>query len=166
MNWYALYTRARHEKKVFESLMEKGVEAYVPMIMKVSQWKDRKKKIETPLFSSYVFVRIDLKDRFDALQTNGVIRIISFGGVPAAIPDWQIDQLKKVIAHPDTLELETYLREGDWVIITDGPFSGVRGILRELRNETRVVINIDGIFQSASFVVEKEFVEKIENAPS
>ncbi len=166
MNWYALYTRPRHEKKVYDQLMEKGVEAFLPLIETVRQWKDRRKKVQMPLFSSYVFVRIELKDRLRALQTHGVVRMVSFGGVPAAIPDWQIEQLRRVIRHPDTLQLETYLNEGDWVEIVDGPFRGIRGILRELRGETRVVINIDGIYQSASFVVDKALVRKIEGKES
>jgi len=121
MNWYALYTRPRHEKKVFEQLTEKGVESFLPVVERMRQWKDRKKKVQIPLFNSYVFVKIDLKDRYTSLQTYGVVRLISFGGKPAAIPDWQIEQLQRVIEHPDTLELENYLREGDWVEVVDGP---------------------------------------------
>lgn len=162
MNWYALYTRPRSEKKVFEMLTEKGVVSFLPLIEQVRQWKDRKKRVKLPLFTSYVFVRIDLSDRYKVLQTDGVVRMVSFGGVPAAIPDWQINQLRRVIEHPDTLQLENYFREGDLVEVTSGPFSGIKGRLREIRGETRVVINIDGIFQSASFVVEKRLVRKVE----
>ncbi len=161
MEWYALYTRPRHEKKVYEQLLEKQIEAFLPMVERVRQWKDRKKRVMMPLFNSYVFVHIDLKDRFDALRTKGVVRMVSFGGVPAAIPDWQIEQLRRLIEYPDTLQLEEYLREGDWVEVVDGPFRGIKGRLREMRNETRVVINIDGIYQSASFVIDKSLVRKI-----
>ncbi len=165
LHWYALYTRPRHEKKVYDQLVEKGVTSFLPLIEQVRQWKDRKKRIMMPLFSSYVFVRIHLKDRYTALQTHGVVRMVSFGGKPAAIPDWQIEQLKQVIQRPETLRLENYLREGDLVEVIHGPFKGIRGRLRELRGETRVVINIDGIYQSASFVVEKELIRKIEEVP-
>jgi transcription antitermination factor NusG len=162
MNWFALYTRPRHEKKVYELLIEKGVDAFLPTVEKVRQWKDRRKKVEMPLFNSYVFVRIDLKDRYYSLQTHGVVRLVAFGGKPAMIPNWQIEQLQQVIKHPETLELENYLREGDWVEVTAGPFSGVKGRLKEVRGQTRLVINIDGIYQSASFVIEKDLVEKID----
>jgi transcription elongation factor/antiterminator RfaH len=162
MNWYALYTRPRHEKKVYDMLLLKDVEAFLPLIEKVRQWKDRKKKIEVPLFTSYVFIHIDLKDRFEALQTRGVVRLVSFSGHPAAIPDWQIKQLQQVIKYPETLQLENYLREGDWVEVTTGPFQGIKGILKELRGETRVVINVEGIYQSASFVIDKSLVERID----
>ncbi len=162
MKWYALYTRPRHEKKVYNQLIEKGVVAFLPVVERVRQWKDRKKRVEMPLFNSYVFVRIDLKDRYYSLQTHGVVRLVSFGGNPASIPDWQIEQLQQVIKHPDTLELEHYLREGDWVEVTAGPFKGVKGRLKELRGQTRLVINIDGIYQSVSFVIDKDQVEKME----
>lgn len=162
MKWYALYTRPRHEKKVYDQLIEKGVVAFLPVVERVRQWKDRKKRVEMPLFNSYVFVRIDLKDRYYSLQTHGVVRLVSFGGNPASIPDWQIEQLQQVIKHPDTLELEHYLREGDWVEVTTGPFKGVKGRLKELRGQTRLVINIDGIYQSVSFVIDKDQVEKME----
>jgi transcription antitermination factor NusG len=162
MKWYALYTRPRHEKKVYDQLIEKEVDAFLPVVERVRQWKDRKKRVEMPLFNSYVFIRIDLKDRYYSLQTHGVVRLVSFGGKPASIPDWQIEQLQQVIKHPETLELENYLREGDWVEVTAGPFKGVKGRLKELRGQTRLVINIDGIYQSASFVIDKALVEKIE----
>lgn len=134
----------------------------MPLIERVHQWKDRKKRVSTPLFTSYVFIKIELKDRYYSLQTHGVVRLVSFGGKPATIPDWQIEQLKQVIEHPETVKLEHYLREGDWVQVIDGPFRNIKGRLKELRGETRVVINIDGIYQSASFVIDKSLVEKTE----
>ena len=162
MPWYALYTRPRHEKKVYEALVEKGIEAFLPLIKTLRQWKDRRKWVEMPLFNSYVFINIDYRDRFPALQTKGVVRIVAFGGVPATIPDWQIQQLKRIIEYPETLQPETYLKEGDFVEVIDGPFRGIRGYLREIRGETRVAILIDGIYQSASFVVDRSMVKKIE----
>ncbi len=161
MPWYALYTRPRHEKKVYEALIEKGIEAFLPLIKTLRQWKDRRKWVEMPLFNSYVFVNMEYRDRFTALQTKGVVRLVAFGGVPATIPDWQIQQLKRLIEHPETLRTETYLKEGDYVEVIDGPFRGIRGYLREIRGETRVAILIDGIYQSASFVVDRSMVKKI-----
>ncbi len=161
MPWYALYTRPRHEKKVFEALQEKGIEAFLPLIKTLRQWKDRRKWVEVPLFNSYVFVNIEYRDRFAALQTRGVVRIVAFGGTPATIPDWQIQQLRQVIEHPETLQAETYLKAGDYVEVVSGPFRGIRGYLREIRGETRVAILIDGIFQSASFVVDRSMVKKL-----
>lgn len=162
MAWYALYTRPRHEKKVYEQLDEKGIAAFLPMVKSLRQWKDRRKWMEMPLFNGYVFINIELKNKIDALQTHGVIRMVSFGGTPASIPDWQIKQLKQVISQPETLRLEQYLKEGDAVEVIEGPLKGTKGYLREIRGQTRVAILIDGIYQSASFEVQKQFVKKID----
>jgi transcription elongation factor/antiterminator RfaH len=161
MAWYALYTKPRHEKKVEQQLTEKGVTAFLPMTKSLRQWKDRRKWVELPLFTGYVFINILLKNKIEALQTHGVVKIISFGGVPAEIPDWQIEQLKRVISQPETLKLEQYLKEGDAVEVIEGPLKGVKGYLREIRGETRVAILLDGIYQSASFEVQKQFVKRI-----
>jgi transcription elongation factor/antiterminator RfaH len=161
MPWYALYTRPRHEKKVYEQLTEKGIVAFLPMIKSLRQWKDRRKWVEMPLFNSYVFVSIDLKNKLSALQTHGVVKLVDFGGVPAAIPDWQIEQLKRLIDNTDTLMPEQYLKVGDYVEVKSGPLAGIKGYLREIRGEWRVAILVEGIFQSTSFVVDRANVQKI-----
>jgi transcription antitermination factor NusG len=162
MPWYAIYTKPRHEKKVYQQLVDKDIVAFLPMTKSLRQWKDRRKWVEMPLFTGYVFIDILLKNKIEALQTHGVVKMVSFGGVPASIPDWQIEQLKKVISQPESLRLEQYLKKGDSVEVIAGPLKGVKGYLREIRGETRVAILIDGIYQSASFEVQKNFVKKIE----
>lgn len=162
MSWYALYTRPRHEKKVHDQLIEKGVESFLPLQKEKRKWKDRRKVVEMPLFNGYVFINIHLKDRYNALQTHGVVRLVSFGGEPACIPNWQIEQLQRVIADSDSFQAEEYLKVGDYVEITGGPLRGIRGYLRESRGESRVAILIDGIYQSTSFIVDRELLQKLE----
>ena len=60
-NWYAIYTRAKAEKKVYEQLERSGYEVYLPLTTTIKQWSDRKKKIKTPLISSYVFIKTEEK---------------------------------------------------------------------------------------------------------
>ncbi len=160
-HWYAIYTRPRHEKKVFESLTEKKIETFLPLITRVRQWKDRKKRVEMPLFSSYLFVHFDYKYRFDVLQTKGVVKIINFNGVPAIVPDWQIESLKKMLEHPEKIRLENYIRPGEIVEVIEGPFKGMRGMIKKLKNETRLVITIEGIMQSVSVDIDRDFVKKV-----
>ena len=166
MFWYALYTRSRHEKKVYDQLLDKNVNAFLPLTRELRQWKDRRQWVEVPLFNGYVFINIELKNKLDALQTQGAVRLVSFGGEPTMIPDWQIEQLQRVISNTDTLELEDYLKVGDFVEITYGPLAGVQGYLREKRGETRLAVMVDGVYQSASFIVERELVKKIESSQS
>jgi len=86
LHWYALYTRPRHEKKVYDQLVEKGVTSFLPLIEQVRQWKDRKKRIMMPLFSSYVFVRIHLKDRYTDIKIRKLSKRRRFGrGYPWTI---------------------------------------------------------------------------------
>lgn len=161
-HWYAIYTKPKHERKVYKELSDKKQEVFLPLVMRLRQWKDRKKWLETPLFTSYLFVRIDYKYRHIILETNGVVKIVSFRGVPAVIPDWQIDAVKQMLKHPETLRLEKYIRPGEMVQVTDGPFKGLKGTVVKLRNETRLLITIEGIMQSVSVEIESDFLKRYE----
>jgi len=160
IQWYAIYTRPRHEKKVHDQLIEKNIEVFLPMIRQVRLWKDRKKKVDMPLFSSYVFVHFDYKYRYDILPTHGIVKIVNFKGVPAVIPDWQIEGLKRMLEHPETLKLETYIRPGEYVEVNEGPFKGMRGMVKTIKGQTRLVVTIDGIMQSVSVEIDAHFVKR------
>ena len=89
--WYALYTRARCEKKVTMRLNELDIKSFLPMQKVLRIWSDRKKYLEQPLFPSYVFVYANLIERYESLSPYGVVRLVSFGGRPAIIPHQQIE---------------------------------------------------------------------------
>ena len=161
MPWYAIYTRPRHEKTVFDKLVEKEFESYLPLVKRVSMWKDRKKKIEEPLFKSYLFVNFEYKYRFDVLETNGVVKIVNFNGKPAVVPAWQIESLRKMIEAPETLQLETYMRPGELVEVTAGPMRGMKGTVVRLKGHNRLVLTIDGIMQSVSVEVSEGDLKKV-----
>ena len=161
-HWYAIYTKPRHEKKVFDLLIEKKQETFLPLVKQVRIWKDRKKKVEMPLFSSYLFARFDYKDRFTILTTYGVVKIINFKGVPAVVPDWQIDALKKMIENPEQVRLENYIRTGEEVEVILGPFKGMHGSVKTVKGDTRLIVTIDGIQQSVSVVISADSVKKLD----
>ena len=163
MPWYALYTKPRHEKKVDMLLSEKDIESYLPVIKQWRQWKDRKKMVERPLFSSYLFADFEYKYRFDILQTDGVVKIINFNGVPAVVPDWQIASLRQMLEFPETLQLELYLKPGELVEVIEGPMRGMRGTVLRLKNSHRLVLTIEGIMQSISVEVHEGSLKKIKN---
>ena len=162
--WYAIYTRPRHEKRVYDLLIEKNQIVYLPIITRVRLWKDRKKKVDMPLFPSYIFVRFDYKYRFDILQTHGVVKIVNFKGEPASIPDWQIESLKTMLEHPETLRTENYIQPGETIEITDGPFKGMRGMVKTLKGSARLVVTIEGIMQTVSVEVDVHFLKRINEA--
>jgi transcription antitermination factor NusG len=163
MSWYAIYTKPRHEKKVHNQLLEKEVESFLPLITRKRQWKDRKKNVEMPLFSSYLFVNFDYKYRFDILETDGVVKIVNFNGVPAVVPDWQIDSLKHMLTFPKTLQLESFIQPGEIVEVTEGPMRSMRGTVVKRKNSNRLVLTIEGIMQSVSVEVDEFILKKVKD---
>ncbi|MBN2425502.1 MAG: UpxY family transcription antiterminator [Calditrichaceae bacterium] len=161
IKWYAVYTKPRHEKKAEELLKNKGIETFLPLVKRVRQWKDRKKKVELPLFNGYLFVHIDYKYRFDILGTHGIVKIINFKGIPAVVPDWQIQSLKQMLEHPELVQLEEYMKLGELVRVSDGPFKDLIGTVKQIRGEDRLIITIEGIMQTVSVEVDRSNLIKI-----
>jgi transcription elongation factor/antiterminator RfaH len=159
--WYALYTRPRHEKKAFEILTDKNETVFLPLLKTVKLVRNRKRAVELPLFPSYLFCHFNFKDRYDILQTHGIIKIVSFKSVPAVVPDWQIESLKKILENPQTIRMENYYRQGDLVEVKAGPFIGLRGSITTIKGVSRLVITIEGIMQSLSVELDTDSVEQV-----
>ncbi len=160
--WYAVYTRPRFEKQVGERLMEEGIEAYVPLIKTMRQWSDRKKMVELPLFSSYVFVNIERKHYDKVLQAFGVVKYISFEGKAATIPPEQIDQLKIIVNSDEKIETTwEKRRKGDRVRVTSGSLKGLIGELITDGGRKKVLVRIDSIDQNLTVEVHASLIEKI-----
>ena len=96
-HWHALYVRSRAEKKVLQQLEDMGVKAYLPLVTKMKQWSDRRKKIEEPLFKSYVFVFSNAKEYIPILNVYGVLKFVSFEKQPVVVPENQILAIKKFV---------------------------------------------------------------------
>lgn len=157
-HWYALYTRPRFEKKVDLKLREKGLESYLPLHTVLRRWSDRWKKVELPLFSCYVFVRIPLREKVYAVQTYGVVRMISFNGTPSPIPDEEIKAVKKILEGADSFETSHYLALGERVEVIRGPLEGIRGRLIEHRGQRRLLVGIEQIRQGISIEIDERDV--------
>ncbi len=161
--WYALYTRPRFEKKVVELLLEQQYEAWLPLHKVVRQWSDRKKKVEVPLFNGYVFIRIPKNGIYEAVQTDGVARVVRFQGEPAPIRDDQIELIRKILIGPDAFEVtETSFTRGDLVRVTDGPLKGHEGRWVNWRGKKRVTIELDHIHHVLLVEVPAVYIEKID----
>jgi len=147
--WYAIYTKPRWEKKVAARLDEKDIENYLPLIKTLKIWSDRKKWVHEPLFKSYLFVHVDLKEYIPALQTPGVVKYVSFENKAVSIPPLQIEAVKTFIdSGEDFLTDIPDIKIGDRVIVTRGSLMGLEGTLVEYQQKNRVRIIIDGIQQS------------------
>jgi transcriptional antiterminator RfaH len=160
--WYAVYTRPRFEKQVMKALLDQGIEGYLPLIKTMRQWSDRKKMVEVPLFSSYVFVHIDRSAHDQVLQTLGVVKYISFEGKAASIPSDQIDKLKIIVDSNEKIETtwETR-RKGDSVVVTAGSLKGLKGELITEGDRKKVLVRIQGIDQNLTVEVHSSLIELI-----
>lgn len=162
LNWYPIYTNPRAEKKAFEALEQKGLTVYLPLHKQLRQWSDRKKWVEMPLIPSYLFVQITPSQMADVLMCKGVSRFIYFSGKIASIPEWQIDQLKLLLANASELEVvEQVFEPGQQVIVKAGPLQGLRGELVSWQSSQRVLVRIDYITESVLVQVSKGFLEVI-----
>jgi transcription antitermination factor NusG len=112
LRWYALRTRSRHEKLVREQLANQGIEPLLPTVKRLSQWKDRKKEIEVPLFSGYCFVRFASEQKLPVLKTIGVVDIVGADHCPEPIPDEEIAAIKTLMTSVLPYDPHPYLHEG------------------------------------------------------
>ena len=153
--WYAVYVRSRSEKKAAKYLEDISgytdvyhIEAYCPMVEYIRQWSDRKKKIETPLFTSYIFVRIATQKDYDKVLENPyVVKFIWFNGIPCAIPDTQIEAIRRYVNEyngVDELPSRDDYRKGQLVRVINGPMKGLVGRLSEVDSK-RLIVLIEGV---------------------
>jgi transcription antitermination factor NusG len=152
--WYAAYTRANHEKRVAELLACKSVEHFLPLYESSRQWKDRRVKLQMPLFPGYVFVRMALRDRLQVLQIPGVASLVGCRGLPVALPQEEIASLRAGLTAGIPAEPHAYLSVGRRVRIKAGPLAGMVGVLVRKRNRDRFVISLDLILRSVSVEVD------------
>jgi transcription antitermination factor NusG len=152
--WYAVWTRSRHEQVVRQQLEQKGYEAFLPTVARWSRWKDRKKKIEWPLFPGYCFVRFDSRETLPILTCTGVVSIVGFDGAIAPIPDREIDGIRRLVATDLQYDPCPLIREGMMVDVVHGPLKGVSGRLVRKGAQARLVLALDLIGQAVSVEVD------------
>jgi transcriptional antiterminator RfaH len=159
--WYAIYTRPRAEKQVYQRLVEVGVETFLPLQKTYRRWSDRKKLIEKPLLSSYLFVKTIPKEFPVVFRTNGVVKFITFEGQPASIPQKQIDNLRLLINSDAEIEVTSEkFAPGDNVEVVSGSLVGLTGELIKTGRKNRVVVRIDRLDQNIVVTIPVTFLIK------
>lgn len=161
LHWYAAYTCPRHEKKVYEQLERRQVETFLPLYEAVHRWKDRRARVELPLFPGYIFVRIALAERLRVLEVPSVVRLVAFNGQPAPLPEREIDTLRQGLSPQLKPAPHPYLTVGRRVRVTRGPMAGLEGIVKRRRDTFRLVLSIDLIMRSISVELDAADVEPI-----
>ena len=155
IGWYAIWTRSRHESRVLRQLDEKHIESFLPTISRWSRWKDRKKRIDWPLFPGYCFARFDPADALPVLKCTGVVNIVSFEGKPAPIPAYELDSIRVLVGSDLQFDPCPLIREGMMVEVAHGPLRGVVGrLMRKDSAKARLVLSVDLIGQAVSVEVD------------
>jgi transcription antitermination factor NusG len=148
--WYAAYTCANHEKRVAEQVERRSLEGFLPLYESVRRWKDRRVRLELPLFPGYVFVRLALRDRLRVLQIPGVARLVGFDGHPAPVPNEDIEAIRACLAGGHPMQPHCYVQRGQRVRVLSGPLAGLTGIVVRQKKRTRFVISLDLLMRSVS----------------
>ncbi len=162
--WYALHTRSRFEQKVYEGLCSKSVEAFLPRVQVMSRRKDRRKKILVPLIPGYVFVHsvLEAEEYHRIIKTIGVVRFVAFKGEPLPANDAEISSLMILDGTDRTVQNRAYMRDGDQVMIMEGPLKGLVGYyLRHKGKTDRVVVSIELLHRSLEVEIEDWALEKV-----
>jgi transcription termination/antitermination protein NusG len=162
-NWYAVHTRARHEKMVAERLREQGVTTFLPLITEVHRWSDRRKKIELPLFSCYVFAKMIPRgvERLHLYRMNAVFGIVSVRGEWVAIPNEQIEAVRALINHQLPWSVHPFLKIGQRVRVRGGSMDGVEGVLLSRNGDRTLIISVEAIQRSLALRIEGYDVEPV-----
>jgi transcription antitermination factor NusG len=160
--WYAMYTAPRSERKVRERIAELGMEAYVPLFTQLRIWSDRKKKVTSPLISSYVFVKIEEKEILQVLQVQGVVGVLKHLRKPALIKEFEIENLKILMNDAENVTLidEVNFGKGDTVRVIKGPFQGLIAECFEVKGKHRIIAAIHNLNSVFEVNVPVSFVEK------
>lgn len=163
--WYALRTRSRAEKVVRDQVAQRGAESFLPLMTRFSQWKDRRKRIDWPLFPGYCFARFSGDQRLLILQSPGVVEIIgSAVGRPEPIPDSEITAIQQVISSRQPYEAHPHLGEGMVVQVIRGPLMGLQGKLLRKTDGCRLIVTINLIGQGAAVHIDANDIAPVHSS--
>lgn len=155
--WYALYTMPRAEKKVYEELRLKGLEAYLPLRKELRQWSDRKKWVEVPIINSYVFVHIQRVDYRRVFESKGVVSYVSRKGKAVVIPDREMEAMQRTVASNLSFNVEaSTIQKGQIITIASGPLKGITGEVMEIQGSRKFFLRISHIGYSLVVNLEDE----------
>ncbi len=162
-HWYAVQTRPRHEKKLATELAQKGICTFLPLVSDIRQWSDRRVRIDLPLFSCYLFVNIVAtpESRVAVLQSYGALSFVGRGKEPIAVPETQIDHVRRLVASKVPFAAHPFLEIGQRVRIRGGVLDGIEGILERRKGRDQLILSVQTIQRSLSISVEGYDVEAV-----
>lgn len=161
--WYAVYTRSRHEKVVHYALGGRGIQSFLPLRNVLSQWKDRRKCVQKPLFPGYLFVRAEQAQLHLVTLIKGVAYVLSSDTKPVPVPDEQVEAVRRLVEGPYPVVPWPLLKRGKRVRITIGPLAGIETYIIDRRGseKCRIVVTIDLLGRSVAVEIDPRCVEPI-----
>ena len=162
-NWYALWVKSRHEFIARDELSKKGIEAFLPSVTKVQQWRDRKKNIEFPLFPGYLFVSLDHSSQeFQrAIRTRGSVGLISLEpGHPTPVRAEEINALRAAVASGEPLDVYPHFQKGTRVRVRRGPLQGAEGVLAKKEEQHVFCVNVEILGRSVGLKISANDIEQ------
>lgn len=162
-SWYAVRTRARHEKRVCALLQEKAVPVFLPLVQQIHRWSDRQARVEVPLFSCYLFVRIlaAVETRLRVLETPGALGLAGSRKEGTPVADSEIDSLRAAISAKAAFQTHPFTSAGLRVRVRGGALDGVEGIVAGESTNRRIVLTVEILRRSVSVGVEGYDLELI-----
>ena len=159
--WFAVWTKARHEASVRGQIERRGVDVFLPTIPRWSRWKDRRKRVDWPLFAGYCFARIASRESLRVVTCPGVVGLVSVGGRPVPIPDSEIEAIRTLVTSDVQFDPCPLIESGARVEVVSGPLRGVTGRLMRKGARARLLLTVDLISQGVSVEVDAADVRGI-----
>jgi transcription antitermination factor NusG len=159
--WFALRVRSQHERIVALHLRDRGFEEFSPTFRTERQWSDRKKQVDQFLFPGYVFCRLNPDHRLPVVSVPGAVGLVGFGKGPAAIPESEIESVRKMVGSGLLVGPWPFLAAGQTVLIERGPLRGVEGVLQEVRKAFRLVVSVHLLQRSVSAEVDRNWIRPV-----
>lgn len=163
--WYAVQVRPRHEKLVASALLSKGFEGFLPLYRCKHRWSDRIKEVDLPLFSGYLFCRLDITRRLPILVTPGVIRFVGIGKIPMPVDEREIAAIIAIVSAGLQAEPHPYIHIGQRVRIDRGTLSGVEGIVQLTKKPARLIVSVSLLQRSVAVEIDEAWVRPLDSRP-
>jgi transcription antitermination factor NusG len=157
-NWFAVYVRPRHEKRVQYLFEQKGLSSFLPLYKLRKRWADRMKEVEFPLFPQYLFCQLDENRKLPVLSTPGVLRIVGDGSKPVPVDPEELEAIRRVVEAGLSCDPISSWREGMPVHVVAGPLAGVTGTLVHVKQTTGLVLSISLLRRSVLVHMDQDCV--------
>ncbi|MBV9180875.1 MAG: UpxY family transcription antiterminator, partial [Acidobacteria bacterium] len=144
-------------------LRNRAIDHYLPMVTEIHRWSDRRKKVEVPLFSGYVFVCVPPtnEERVRVLRTDGVVRFVGHSAQGTPIPQAEIQSVRSLIEQKVSWSTHPFLEVGQRIRVRGGALDGVEGIFQSQHGEGVLVVSVNAIQRSLSVSIQGYQVEVV-----